>query len=601
MSKKILVSITLLALVIVGACSILKKEDPEKEVRTFLQTFQESLAGSEEDVLKQFEVSQSRQSIQTAISILQNKANPNIVCEANFSAAVITPEDDTYKVEIPVMFRSVKLEEEYSKESTLTIFVKSKGNDGLVISKLEGDVFYQTFAFVKNQMQWSVERQQALIERDTVYSLAKRLEQKFDSVIWYTQYDGHTLFYIAQGEWINYFRNWEPKPKGASNHKMGLIDSRGEIIIPVEYDLIGTIGYSLPMIVEVKKDNKVGLFNIEKRAQIIPTIHDLIIPSDEENVFCVVKTDTTYGWYSNDMKYQDGFPSTAVEKWVKNFEYIPAHIQFDETTVSLCEIPRAEDAGFGFLMPPSFMVRTGIFNEIIGGISTTEVPLNGWTDYVETEGTFLKTVTSSINALVTTIRERYIDGREEFYTHDKLVFVNNKQDTLGVSDLSAGGDIIIKRRGDDLIEIQYEPASEYYYEYEAVVEEMMPMYRYFRIADGVNVESLSSNRTFEYTEFVKIDSSFLSGDFKFWNSESSSMEKRDFLSVPTLKYMRDEILASYHYRFPDPETLEKFKQYDWYKDEYDSRDQFMDDMTEIDRYNIEYLEKLIEQSEAHAI
>jgi hypothetical protein len=461
-----------------------------------------------------------------------------------------------------------------------------------VIAKFDGDRFYEIFATLKSDMQWSVQRKNELLDRDTVYAMVATIQQKYDSVIWYVAYEGHYFFYVVEGTWDNYFRKWESRPNGTS-HKMGIVDVEGNVVVPIEYDLVGTIGFDLPMMVEVTKGEKVGYFDVRARKEIIAATHDVLFPYSDNGVLCIAKTDTTYGWYDNELKYQQGFPSDEAEKWMRGFKFIPENLQFNDSTFNLCEIPRNDDAGYGIIMPPSYLVKTGIFEPIIGGISTTEVPLNGWTEYVQTEGTSLKGLTATLSALVTRIKERYIDGREEFYTHDKLVFVNQSMDTVFTADLQSGGDVSVRRVGDDIIEVFFEPDNEYFID-EEVVKEVISTYRYFRLSRELTIEPMRSTRKFEQTEFVYLDSTYITGPFRYYNVEKGEMDEREFLSVETLKLMRDEILAVYHYSFPDDtDAATYFQSIDWYSAEYESRDHFLHDMTPVDIHNLDFLERVM--------
>jgi hypothetical protein len=425
-----------------------------------------------------------------------------------------------------------------------------------------------------------------------IYAKAKELQQQNDSVIWYATYQNKNYFYVVTGQWENKFMSYE----GVNNnleYSMGLVDETGATIIPTEYDLIGTIGFEQPFIVEVKKEGKAGWFNIETKELLIPAAYDLVIPyKHQQNIRAIVKTDSVYGWIDNNMQYQAGLPSEEVRKWIDSFEFIPKDLQLKSDKQSFCEIPVFEQAGFGIVMPPSYLVKTGLFNEIIGGISTTSFPLNGWTDYLETKGTFIQQVTEKINAVVTTITERYLDGREEFYTHNRLVFVNAKNDTLAVSNIPANGTADLKRIDGGILEIK-SPAPDSWIEGELSEDYNLPVYNYFLIGDAATIKKLESNRVFPSTAFVKIDSSYLTGNFAHWSAELKAEEATTFLSLSSLDYMYNEILASYGYKFTNDETRSQFANHNWYKPTYDTVDEFKDQLTEIDRYNLAFIERVI--------
>src|SRR5690349_88005 len=69
---------------VVAACSVLKKENSEKDIRVFLTTFQSSLGSSDDEILKFFETRQSKEAILSAVKVLQNKEHEFIECLASF-------------------------------------------------------------------------------------------------------------------------------------------------------------------------------------------------------------------------------------------------------------------------------------------------------------------------------------------------------------------------------------------------------------------------------------------------------------------------------------------------------------------------------------
>lgn len=573
------------------SCGALKKEDPEQSVRNFLQQFEQSLGGDEKTILEFFDTQQSRESVLSAISVFKNKETQFIECQLSFSGAVISFETENIKVNIPVTFNSRNSDQQYKEETNLVFWLKPR-KESYVITNLGAGPFYETFAKIKNELQWEVQREQAFNEREKYYVTARQLQSKFDSVVWFTTYDKQPYYYVVSGNWNNYFRSYQ---QGVSqNIKMGVVDANGKQIIPQEYDLIGTLGFNFSGIAEVRKDNKSGYYDFENGQLIVPAAYDVIIPYGKQNVLCVVKNDQTYGYFNYNHEYREGFPSEEVKNWVDNFLFIPAKLQLKSGVQALCEIPAKEHAGYGIVIPPSYLVRTGIFNDIVGGITTTDFPLEGWTDYLETEGTVSQRISESLLALVTTIRERYLEGREEFYTHNKVVFVGPGHDTLKVDDLPAGGETTI-RKIDGLIEVKYLIPETYYYE-QSFWPDVVPGYSYFEVSDDLKITPLKSRRSFAQTQFVKLDSTYFSGKFTTSKYETVEGEERwvsteiEFLSQQTIKYMRDEILASYGVRieFPDNNNFEMFSDVAEVKKE--DVEQLL---TETDRHNLAFLESLL--------
>jgi hypothetical protein len=581
--------IAIVALLIgVVACGVLQKKDSETEVRTFLMSFQNNLAKSDDEILKQFDTQQSSESILTAIHILQNKEHVYLECKIDFAQAQLTIGETAVNIVIPAQFKSVNLDRDYHAESSLSMTLRPK--DGTyVISKLEAEAFYKSFADLKIDMEYSVEQMQALKTREPIFEQAKHLQQKFDSVIWYTTYNDKRYFYVIAGTWDS---SLEVKHDGA-NYKMGLTDEDGNIIIPLEYDLIGCLGFAYPNMVEVKKNGKLGYYDLNSKKLVVATSYDMIIPYQEGSAFAILKNDTTYGWVNRAFEHQQGFPSPAAAAWVNSFSFIPANLKFKgDSLYAFCEIPNEPHIGYGILVPPSYLVKSGLFNEVITGISTTSFPYAGWTAYMETKGTKLQTISDKISAMMTTITERYIEGREEFYTYNRMVFIDSRHDTLEVNNVSAAGEINFRKPDSTLLEISY-LNSYYSMEGSSWPESNMLSYEYFELGPNLSVKHLSTHRDFPFTQFVKMDSSYLQGDFSGYDYELEKEVKSTFISSSTLEYMREEILADYGFIFPDENTNERYKGRDWYKPRYESIEAFRDDMTDIDRYNLDFLDKIL--------
>src|SRR5690349_9396957 len=138
MKSRYTLTALIMSLLLVAACSIWKKDDPDKEIRTFISEFEKSLAGSDEVVLKQFEAHQSKEAILSAIHVLQNKELDHLHCTTNFATASIAHEANGIKIEIPVTLTTENLSDTLTKESTIILWVEPD-HGHFVISKLEGE------------------------------------------------------------------------------------------------------------------------------------------------------------------------------------------------------------------------------------------------------------------------------------------------------------------------------------------------------------------------------------------------------------------------------------------------------------------------------
>ena len=139
----------LLLLTLFSSCSILKSEDPEKNVRNFLSSFQNSFGKPDEEILDPFRVVQSRDALLSVMGILQNK-DPFIVCESNMANAEINIDKEVVTVQIPITFRVKELESTDTTTFTLRLWLKPV-DDGFIITYINGEEFYQAFQEIKKQ------------------------------------------------------------------------------------------------------------------------------------------------------------------------------------------------------------------------------------------------------------------------------------------------------------------------------------------------------------------------------------------------------------------------------------------------------------------
>jgi hypothetical protein len=586
----------LLAATILAGCSSLRNDNGEKEVRTFLSQFESSWSKSDDEALAFFRVRQSREAVLDVIAILRNQ-DAHITCEPAIQNAVITPDKDFITVAIPVRFKTKDLSEEDAMDIDLILKLEPLG-DAFIITELEGETFYMAFQQMKNRNEWQAQSQQELIERAWIYEHARNLESTFDSLIWYAIYDNKPYFYAVTGTWaidnIDYGTGRLVKNTAA----MGLITAEGDTIIPMEYDLIGTLGFEIENQVEVWQNGYVGIFDISEKKLLLPTEYDMIVPYVEgDKVLYLVRKDNAFGWVDAELQFHEGFASDDMKSWVTGFEFLKQSIRLDGSSYAFHEIPSEEQAGNGLVVTPSYLSYYEIFDPIESGICTTDIPINAWTEYKEKDASFMEKIAANLNMLVTTVQSRYLEGREDFYAESTLTFVNDDAETLGVSSIPGGESVSMHVVDSTLLEVQT-PHDYWFMENNACDESNLTNYRYFAIGnDGVT--ELSSRRLFAQTEYVKLDSSYLSGSFQVYDANTQREETTSFLSARTIQYMRDEILAEYGYQNPAAEE----DPFAYIRPEgvvINDLETVMEKLSETDRHNVEFLSRMLEYLNASA-
>jgi hypothetical protein len=139
------------------------------------------------------------------------------------------------------------------------------------------------------------------------------------------------------------------------------------------------------------------------------------------------------------------------------------------------------------------------------------------------------------------------------------------------------------------------------HEYESEFEDMsgLPNYRFFRLK-GNSIVALETNSSFAPTWFVKLDSTYLEGNFSYYNSQTDESGETTFFTHAAVIFIRNEILARNGYRFPEPELQERFS-YLKTSDQYDSIDEVVARMNDIERHNFNFLERMISRMQGTAL
>ena len=576
-----------------SSCSILTKEDAEKDIRIFIAEFSESLQGPDSLLFEHFRTPQSRQSLLLAIRVMQNKAMPYIHCTPDFQNAIISFEEDGIKVQVLIKLDAAL---QQSKEQRISdmVFWLQRRDDKFFIQKFEGERFYNEHISLRNSIDFEVNQRPMLVERAIHYETAHELQKKYDSVVWFTQYQDKSYYYVVNGHWTNYFLN-EKNGKPSEEYNMGLVDEKGNEIVPPAFDLIGTPGIAMEDVVEVSKNKKVGYVQLSKGQLLVPAQYEWIIPYSTSFEFALVKKDSLYGWLDHAYQFHEGFLNVESRQYVMNYEFLPKELTLDEAHQSLCEIPTAEHAAYGILLPPSYLTAFGFLKEIQHGFTVGDLGNRSYLVSRQTKSSFIEDVAEGISALMSTFTDRYLDGREEFYSYKQITFLNEKREALGTQKVGGPGAVSFKVIDSTLLEMKLvRRVDEVNGDFgDDDGEWNLPVFTYLRVGKSQSITELKSNRHFDFTEMVKIDSSYLSGDFIRYHQEMQHEERSNFLSIRTIEFMRNEILACYGYTFSDPAYSDAFKYAKWYHPQYSTYVEFMDTMTEIDRHNLIFLEGIV--------
>jgi YARHG domain len=246
-------------------------------------------------------------------------------------------------------------------------------------------------------------------------------------------------------------------------------------------------------------------------------------------------------------------------------------------------------------MPASYLTANGFSNEVIGQFVSNANMYRGNTVTESFTYSFVESVFHKINALVTVIEDHYLDGRGEFYRHNKVEFKDNQGQSVATSSDELFGDLQFKPIDSFVLEVkgaQVNTGSDYDMggppNDESEID--IPNYYYFELADGGVPTLMSSSRKFPFTEHVKLDQSYITGNFTYFDRAKGDWSTRTELRDSTLMEMRDEILASNGYIFPDEATNSHFGFFKWYSPKTSNLNEVKGSLSDIETYNLKFLE-----------
>jgi len=586
----------LFLVLIVTHCSTVKKSDVAARVRAYLEQFERNLSADDATILAQFKIGSdanvTEEGLLKAIRVMQNReqATDSVVCTLNFKAITFQPDGSEMKVEIPVQIASLDPAMDLSEGTTLILWLASE-EDEIFVSRIEAMELVYSYNNAVYELQHRKNRDRDLASRKIFFDQARMLQQTYDSVIWFTEYQDSIYYYAVNGSWKNFFIGEDTTR--SKEVKMGLVSETGRVIVPVEFDMVGTIGFETADVIEVKKKGKVGQYSMAGN-EIAAAVYDWIIPYTNNDAYALVKQDTVYGWLDQSYVFHAGFPSTEAEKYIREFGYLDKRVVVSHESMTMTEVLHPEHMGWGLVVPPAHFVKAKVLNEVITGIYIGENSL-GWggTESVETQGSIFEKISEKFSALMVKLNDNYLEGREGFYRRTNVTFVNQQHELIGTYELGSG--IISFNKIDSaLLEVRIARGSDGssdYEEYE-VNEWYAPAYRYFTMSEGT-ITPLDSRRNYSFTQFVKMDSSYLQGKFYHWNDDAQKNEVSALPDIAQLTRMRNEILAEYGYVFTDPKTAKSFSYRGWYNPRYARYEDFYDLMTDVDRHNLEFLEKMV--------
>jgi hypothetical protein len=562
--------------VILSSCSTSTKQQ-STSVKVFLASFEKKLSENDSTILHLFRTPQKPESFFPVIEFLRNKEKDLVQCSAKFNEATISIDNDGIVIHLPVAI--VGATEKESQLLSIVMKLIRKDNNFYIVN-FDGEDFYNKCNYyrwqakgVQDEANWI-----ALVKKHL--DKAKPFKSKFDSIGWFLDYKGKTYFYVLK-------ENHDPEVK--SKYQMGLIDGQGQMIVPISYDLVGTPEIVIKNVIEVQKEGKVGYYSLTG-VELIEPSYDWVIPYAKSKISALAKKDTTTGWFDSEFQFHSGFPDDAAKAFIQNFEFLSTRVVYNSKELPLCIAPEEHYAPFGSIIPPAYLVRFGLFASVVGGFTIEGFdPVFSSTEDIEKKEFSIFNLSENVKLLITNFQERYLGGRFEFYSHNTITLVDNKQDTLSTTGIYGGESVSMTRKNESLLEAKITDSK--WYEPEANLFGF-PGYRYYEF-NGKTITPKESNRRWAMTEFVKLDSSYLTGKFRFYDIKSEKVDSTSFVTNLFMDEVRKDILVHIGYIFTDQEMLDELQYNKLYNPRYKTYQEAYDASSEIDKHNLDFIASII--------
>ncbi len=603
-----IVAIAVCAFLFIRSKYLVKPQDTE--VIAFLNKFNaDVVAGNTDSLLHYFNTRQSSKPLLKLLNLLCNKTNASGKGSAMFNVSLTTDYSDLkivnnelLEVRIPVIFKENNGDASPGKTSLyMTLRETSPGE--FKILRIDGRVFFEDYLAFENTIHVRDTPVQLLFDKLTLtaFANAEKLKSRYDSVLYFEHINNRTYFYVAKG----HFRDKRiPISQSTDNnsYKIGLVNPDLKEIIPPEYDVIHNISGTIDSLIEVEKGEKKGLFDKYGKA-IIPAEYDEILPLNESGQnMAVIRKDNDYFYLKKDLTLSEKIDGFKIAEALPNIKRYADNYKLSDSTSTIIIEYNNREFNNSLVFPPSYLVGWQILpqeiefkNPLRKTTISNDGDFEGSNSYKITFDDHKSEAGNWFENVVYSVYDDYVGGRGGLYQSKTLLFVDKRENRVyGQSfDIYHGGaegggylsgecnDNQLRSIGDTLFEFRSTENPDQVLLDQTTLSEA-PYYHYMHIRNG-KLESLPDKRLFAFTQYVKMDDSYLQGCFMLEGKHI------DHVTRPILEYIKNEIYASYKYKFKNSGWKAVFEYRFNEEDETKLHDNVDDSLTVIDKYNINFI------------
>jgi hypothetical protein len=577
-------------------------------------------SGHIDSALNYFETSKNDKATLSLVKVLMGKTGLNGKSKPTFSVSLNT---DNYKIlsgntqstiaEVEVSFTRDSMD---TKTASITFTIHKIADHQFKIAAVKTDVFLKGYIAYANAVRNKFVPETAIFSPITLnaFKTAKALKASYDSVLWFDHVGGRTYYYVIKGKLNEQFYWGDRKPDNYSaTYKMGLVNPDLHEIIPAEYDLIHNIGGTIDGMVEVEKDGKRGLYDLNGKL-VIPVTYDQLFPLNDDANLALLRKGDDYFYFKKDSTITDKIADFKIADELKKIKvYGNSYTLSDKNSSNIMEYNDREEFG-SLIVSPSYLVDLQIQNQFIGlpnklrkstadepdGILSLDIKFDG---LKENEATWF-------DAAFYSLFNHYLDGRSGLYETSKeknVIIIDRKQNRLlgfnaatydDASDdegIAPGSNLCSETAIKAINDTLYEFKTSCQFNQATLTDTLNESldYHYLHIRNG-KLEALPNQRVFGCTKYIKLDNSYLQGCYVI-NGKAV-----DHLTPAILQYMKNEIYASYLYKFKNKAWNDVFEGRFYGVD--DKKNTSVDDsLTVIDKYNINWLNQKLQGQKSNTL
>ncbi len=416
-------------------------------------------------------------------------------------------------------------------------------------------------------------------KKKQIDSIAQQVYGDFDTTLFYCQIENKVLFYVAKGELENsvYSIDWKKK-----HLKLGLVNQNSKQIIPCEYDIIYNPGDLYKNLIVVEKNNTYNLFNIDGHKYFDEEVDALYPEYEYKDVICQFIKNGNYGYLATDgtiytaidlVTHKDLAQSPILNEKIKEWDSNKSKIT-DLFYMKDC----CEDNSVFFSSPwfQEFMFnKTDVLLSNHIQLATEYFKLNNGFSHViianHTKEDDASDIMDFIQRYFTVIDEKG-NRIQQIYLPDEYYYKPDESN------------FHYRFIGDTLLEIQHEKQGDVTWDY-------------FKVASDGQVLPIKTQRQYSFTKYVVMTEEF---PFKKYIVEEEYNDPdqiaayapyivKSGFSLEEYQYMRNEIFATYGYKFKTEKWQKEFSKYNWYKPVKDNVD---DSLSPIEKKNVEFILKM---------